>query len=69
MGILLDLAEQLKQRQDIGFLFVGRGSDAQRLRSDAKDRNLNNVIFYDEIDPNEIPALYAQCHISWGRHS
>ena len=63
MGILLDLAEQLKQRQDIGFLFVGRGSDAQRLRSDAKSRHLNNVIFYDEIDPNEIPALYAQCHI------
>ena len=63
MGILLDLAEQLKQRQDIGFLFVGRGSDAQRLRSDAKSRDLNNVIFYDEIDPNEIPALYAQCHI------
>jgi len=63
VGILLDLAEQLKPRQDIGFLFVGRGSDAQRLRSDAKSRHLNNVIFNDEIDPDEIPALYAQCHI------
>ncbi len=63
MGILIDLAEQLKERPDIGFLFVGRGSDAQRLRSDAKSRGLNNVIFYDEIDPDEIPALYAQCHI------
>jgi glycosyltransferase involved in cell wall biosynthesis len=30
MGILLDLAESLKARSDIGFLFVGRGSDAQR---------------------------------------
>ena len=29
MGILIDLAERLLSRKDIGFLFVGRGSDAQ----------------------------------------
>ena len=63
MGILLDLAEQLQERHDIGFLFVGRGSDAQRLSSDAKDRGLDNVVFFDEIDPDEIPGLYAQCHV------
>jgi glycosyltransferase involved in cell wall biosynthesis len=63
MGILLDLAERLKQRTDIGFLFVGRGSDAQRLRSDSVARKLNNVVFFDEIDPDEIPALYSQCHV------
>lgn len=63
MGILLDLADRLKQRSQIGFLFVGRGSDAQRLRCDAKQRGLSNVAFYDEIDPDEIPGLYAQCHI------
>lgn len=63
MGVLLDLAESLKDRTDIGFLFVGRGSDAQRLRSDASTRGLNNVAFFDEIDPDEIPGLYAQCHV------
>ena len=63
MGILLDLAEQLRERSDIGFLFVGRGSDAQRLRVDANNRGLNNVAFFDEIDPDEIPGLYAQCHV------
>jgi glycosyltransferase involved in cell wall biosynthesis len=62
IGILLELAERLKQRSDIGFLFVGRGSNAQRLRADAKARMLDNVVFYDEIDPDEIPGLYAQCH-------
>lgn len=62
MGILLDLAENLKARADIGFLFVGRGSDAQRLRADALARGLDNVVFFDEIDPDEIPGLYAQCH-------
>lgn len=62
MGILLDLAEKLQKRDDIGFLFVGRGRDAQCLRDDAKARKLSNVEFHDEIDPAEIPGLYAQCH-------
>lgn len=63
MGILLDLAEKLKARADIGFVFVGRGTDARRLRTDSKQRELDNVLFFDEIDPDEIPGLYAQCHV------
>ena len=63
MGILLQLAERLKTRADIGFLFVGRGSEAQRLRSQAKQLALDNVVFFDEIDPDEIPGLYAQCDV------
>jgi len=63
MGLLLDLAERLKDRDDLGFLFVGRGSDAQILRADAKSRGLENVVFHDEIDPTEITGLYAQCHV------
>lgn len=63
MGILLDLAENLKDRTDIGFLFVGRGSDVPRLIANAEQRGLDNVVFFDEIDPDEIPGLYAQCHI------
>ncbi len=63
MGVLLDLAEQLRERSDIGFLFVGRGSDSQKLRNDAKNRALDNVVFFDEIEPDEIPGLYAQCDI------
>lgn len=63
MGILLNLAERLLDRKDIGFLFVGRGSDAQQLRAEANNRKLSNVVFHDEIDPSEIPGLYAQCHV------
>lgn len=63
MDILIDLAEQLRGRQDLGFLFVGRGRDAERLRRDAVARQLPNVLFHDEIDPAEIPGLYAQCHV------
>ena len=63
MGILLDLAERLRDRKDIGFLFVGRGSSAQQLLSESKARGLDNTAFFDEIDPSEIPGLYAQCHV------
>jgi len=61
MDIILDLAQQLQSRSDVGFLFVGRGSDVARLKASAKDRRLDNVLFYDEIHPDEIPDLYAQC--------
>lgn len=61
MDILLDLAERLRNRPDIGFLFVGRGSDAARLKAAGQAKKLDNVLFVEEIDPDEIPDLYAQC--------
>jgi glycosyltransferase involved in cell wall biosynthesis len=61
MDILLDLAEKLRSRPDLGFLFVGRGSDAARLKTTAQAKQLENVVFFDEIHPDEIPDLYAQC--------
>ena len=63
VGAFLDLAELLQERLDVGFLFVGRGSDAAKLAGDARLRRLNNVLFYDEIHPDEIPGLYAQCAV------
>lgn len=63
MDILLDLAEKLQARSDVGFLFVGRGSDSHRLRSVAAQRQLDNIVFFDEIHPDEIPDLYAQCSV------
>ena len=63
VGIFLELADRLRNRQDIGFLFVGRGSDVKLLREIKKERCLDNVVFHDEIDPSEISGLYAQCHV------
>lgn len=61
MDILLELAAKLLDRIDVGFLFVGRGSEAERLKATAQARQLDNMLFFDEIDPDQIPALYAQC--------
>ncbi len=63
MDIVLDLAERMRQRDDLGFLLVGRGSEVARLRARAAAATLDNILFCDEIDPNEIPDLYAQCHV------
>ncbi|BDT60629.1 glycosyltransferase WbuB [Massilia varians] len=63
MDILVDLAERLRTREDIGFLFVGRGSEVRRLQESVIRRGLENVVFHDEIDPSEIVGLYAQCQI------
>ena len=63
LGIILELAKELQNRPEFGFLFVGRGSDVKQLRDYAIKHNLQNVLFFDEIDPTEIPSLFAQCHV------
>lgn len=63
MDLLLDLAERLRERRDLGFLLVGRGSEVPRLQADAERRRLDHVVFHDELEPWEIPGLLAQCHI------
>lgn len=63
MDKLLGLASKLRGRVDIGFLFVGRGSDADRISAWVEKEGLGNVIVHDEIDPDEIPGLYEQCDV------
>jgi glycosyltransferase involved in cell wall biosynthesis len=63
MDVFLDLAERLRERKDIGFLFVGRGSELPRLRARATEARLQNVVFHDEIDPDEVPGLLGQCQV------
>ena len=63
MDILISLAEKLVNRKDIGFLFVGRGSEVQRLRDISINRGIENVDFHGEIEPEEIQGLYKQCHV------
>jgi glycosyltransferase involved in cell wall biosynthesis len=61
--IFIELIQSLRHRDDIGFLFVGRGSEFPKLEAERASRDLNNVLFFDEIDPSEIPGLLAQCQV------
>jgi glycosyltransferase involved in cell wall biosynthesis len=62
-GIILKVAKSLSFRKDIGFLLVGRGSEVLKLKQLAKNLKLKNLIFFNEIDPDEIPDLYSKCHV------
>jgi len=63
MDVLIELARALQHRDDIGFLFVGRGSEYPRLVRAAEEFGLSNVVFSGEVDSGEIPGLLAQCHV------
>jgi glycosyltransferase involved in cell wall biosynthesis len=63
MDVFMELAERMKNDPRVGFLFVGRGSDAARFAVLAESRRLDNVVFHDEIEPEEIPGLLRQCHV------
>lgn len=63
MDIFIDLAERLKSREDIGFLFVGRGSEVPRLKAAVQERGLANTLFFNEVDSSEMPGLLAQCRV------
>jgi len=43
-----------QMRDDIGFVFVGRGSEVKSLTKEVIDRDLSNILIFDEIRYNEI---------------
>ena len=67
MGVAQDmdgfvtLARRMRDRDDVGFVFVGRGSEAARLKDAAKGQP--NLLVLDEIEPSVLPALLARCHV------
>lgn len=61
--LIINLVELYGDQSEVGFVFVGRGSEVSRLKLIAEQRELNNIIFFDEIDSAQIPALYAQCDV------
>jgi len=56
---VISILDQL--RTDLGFVFVGRGSEVRALTEEITNRHLGNVLIFDEIEHHEIPGLYLQC--------
>jgi glycosyltransferase involved in cell wall biosynthesis len=59
---IINAASYLSARVEIGFLFVGRGSDFERMRKLAASLGLSNVEFFGEVPADEIPDLFSQCY-------
>ena len=61
MDAFVDLARRMRERVDVGFVFVGRGSETARLKIAAQ--GLPNLLVLDEVDPADLPGLLARCHV------
>jgi glycosyltransferase involved in cell wall biosynthesis len=63
LSVFIDLADSLITQKSIGFLFVGRGNAVLSIREAVKARGLDNILIYDEIEPQEIHDLFQQCAV------
>lgn len=60
---LISLAETMRGLNDVGFVFVGRGSEVEYLKALVQRSKLDNCLFFNEIDSTEVPGLLRQCAI------
>lgn len=58
---IIYLAEKIQYDTDIGFLFIGRGSQYKFFKNFVKKRNIGNVLFHKEIPNNQLEDLYKKC--------
>lgn len=63
LELILNLADWVRGKTDIVFLFVGDGSEKERLRELAKQKNLTNVRFESFISSEEYPDLLAEADV------
>jgi len=57
----IEAAGLLFARSDIGFLFIGGGTEAEKMRDMVDNMRLSNVLILDEIAHELLPSLYEQC--------
>lgn len=60
---LVRLAQRLAHRKDCLMLFVGGGSERERIEALVERLRLANVVFYPEIHPQELRGLLRRCHV------
>ena len=60
---IISLCEIVNEQDNIGFLFIGRGSNFNKLKQKIAFKKIQNTLILPEINPNQIPDLYKQCHI------
>lgn len=58
----LKIIQAFAKHENIGFLFVGRGSEMDQLKTRVSEAKIKSVLFYPEIPSEQINDLYAQCN-------
>lgn len=58
LGAVLDVARQLRERDDIRFLFVGEGAERQALQARAETEAIHNATFLGAVPREQMPEVY-----------
>ncbi len=59
LDTVLESAKLLMDNTDIIFLLVGEGAEKETLKEQARKANLQNVIFQDQIEKQQLPEYYS----------
>ena len=60
---ILSLAEKCLELSDVKFIFVGNGSEKERLKKITKDKNLKNIEFIDQLPREDYEKFTSACDI------
>lgn len=60
---ILSLAEKCLELLDVKFIFVGNGSEKERLKKITKDKNLKNIEFIDQLPREDYEKFTSACDI------
>ena len=64
LDTLIDIAEELRDRNDIQFISIGEGWERQRLTQEVKQRGLTNIRFQGPVPSCEVPAYLSAADIA-----
>ena len=60
---LLNLASLFEEHKTFGFLFIGSGSEYEKIKETIHNNSLSNVLMLDAIPSQELISVYKQCDI------
>lgn len=60
---VVNLAECCKEYTDILFIIIGRGSHFDKIKQDAKERQIYNIVFMDFLPKKDYDSLLSQCDV------
>lgn len=58
--IFIQLAIRMADRNDVGFVFIGRGSQLKDLKLIVNNGQIKNVEFYDEVPNSELASIFSE---------
>ena len=61
--IFLQLAKLMSGRNDVGFVFIGRGSQLKELMQFVDKEQMTNVQFFDEVPSAELASIFSEATV------